>query len=219
MEASLDRWVLLVVHNLPQALLVALVVLVVGLIAKDALNGAFRKPFLNPDRFQPLTCVDIKTLSHNTRRFRFALPHQEQMLGLPLGQHITIKGTAADGTTVLRCVAAAAAAAAAAWSASLPAACLMVQQGCCPLVQVHGCTRGSVACPPPIRRDWRHTYAPATPRSRCRCLFAQLTPTLSPACCLPAACCPTHAAPLFAAPRTGPTLPPPSCSSGATSTL
>ena len=53
-------------------------------------------------RWQPLTLVDIKTLSHNTRRYRFALPHQEQELGLPLGQHISIKATDAEGRDVMR---------------------------------------------------------------------------------------------------------------------
>jgi hypothetical protein len=87
----------------PQALLVVLSTLVVALIAKDILNGMLRRPFLNPDAWQPLPLVDVKQLSHNTRRFRFALPHQEQLLGLPLGQHISIKGTAADGSEVMRC--------------------------------------------------------------------------------------------------------------------
>jgi cytochrome-b5 reductase len=67
-----------------QALLVVLVTLVVALIAKDALNGMLRRPFLDPEKWQPLTCVDIKQVSHNTRRFRFALPHQEQVRGRTL---------------------------------------------------------------------------------------------------------------------------------------
>ena len=102
-SAKADELALLVVRNLPQALLVVLVVLVVFLIAKDLLNGVLRRPFLNPDQWQPLTLVDVKKLSHNTKRFRFALPHQEQALGLPLGQHISIRGTAADGSAVFRC--------------------------------------------------------------------------------------------------------------------
>lgn len=47
--------------------------------------------------------MDVKELSHNTKRYRFALPHQEQELGLPLGQHISIKGTDAEGRDVMRC--------------------------------------------------------------------------------------------------------------------
>ncbi|PSC68419.1 NADH-cytochrome b5 reductase 1 [Micractinium conductrix] len=97
-----DQAALLVVRNLPQALFVVLVAVVLGLILKDALNGATRRTFLNPDKWQPLTLVDIKNLSHNTRRYRFALPHQEQLLGLPLGQHISIKGVDEGGREVMR---------------------------------------------------------------------------------------------------------------------
>jgi cytochrome-b5 reductase len=100
--AVLDEAALAVMRNLPQALLVALVVLVVALVAKDIMNGMLRRPFLDPNTWQPLTLVDVKQISHNTKRFRFALPHQEQVLGLPLGQHISIKGTAKDGSVVMR---------------------------------------------------------------------------------------------------------------------
>ncbi|EFN51098.1 hypothetical protein CHLNCDRAFT_141423 [Chlorella variabilis] len=101
-SAALDELALLVVRNLPQALLVVLVTLVVALVAKDVVNGMLRRPFLDPSKWQPLTLVDVKQLSHNTRRFRFALPHQEQVLGLPLGQHVSLKGTAEDGSEVMR---------------------------------------------------------------------------------------------------------------------
>lgn len=101
-SAVLDELALLVVRNLPQALLVVLVTLVVALVAKDVVNGMLRRPFLDPSKWQPLTLVDVKQLSHNTRRFRFALPHQEQVLGLPLGQHVSLKGTAEDGSEVMR---------------------------------------------------------------------------------------------------------------------
>jgi len=101
-QAWMDAAALLVVRNLPQALFVVLATLVLALILKDALNGMTRRPFLNPDKWQPLTLVDIKQLSHNTKRFRFALPHQEQALGLPLGQHISIKGLDAEGRDVMR---------------------------------------------------------------------------------------------------------------------
>lgn len=101
-QQALDELALLVVHNLPQALFVALVAFVVALVLKDFINGMARRPFLNPDKWQPLTLVDVKELSHNTKRYRFALPHQEQELGLPLGQHISIKGTDAEGRDVMR---------------------------------------------------------------------------------------------------------------------
>lgn len=36
----------------------------------------------------PLKLVDKEVISHDTRRFRFALPSPEHILGLPVGQHI-----------------------------------------------------------------------------------------------------------------------------------
>jgi cytochrome-b5 reductase len=36
----------------------------------------------------PFPLVDKKILSHDTRRFRFALPTPQHRLGLPVGQHI-----------------------------------------------------------------------------------------------------------------------------------
>jgi cytochrome-b5 reductase len=89
------------IQNLPHALLLVLIVLIVFLTGKDIING-FRKPFLDPTRWQPLVLVDKKSLTHNTRRFRFALPHQDQILGLPVGQHITIKALLPDGTEAMR---------------------------------------------------------------------------------------------------------------------
>ena len=100
---SPDQVFLYVLQHLPQALLVVMVALVAVLVAKDIANG-MRKPFLNPDKWQPLPLVDKKELTHNTRRFRFALPHQDQALGLPVGQHISFKAVGADGTEVMRCV-------------------------------------------------------------------------------------------------------------------
>lgn len=90
-----------VVDHLPHALLIVLVIIIVVLTIKDVMFG-MRKPFLNPDVWQPLQLLDRKVLTHNTRRFRFVLPHQDQKLGLPVGQHISIKHTAADGTVVMR---------------------------------------------------------------------------------------------------------------------
>ncbi|GHP05673.1 NADH-cytochrome b5 reductase 3 [Pycnococcus provasolii] len=46
--------------------------------------------------------VDKKTISHDTRRFRFALPSPKHILGLPVGQHISFIYTDADGKLVTR---------------------------------------------------------------------------------------------------------------------
>eukprot|EP00889_Picochlorum_renovo_P004057 jgi/Picre1/31087/NNA_006442.t1 len=90
-----------IVEYLPHALLVFLVVFIGFLTLKDILHG-MRRPFLNPNTWQPLQLLDRKVLTHNTRRFRFVLPHQDQKLGLPVGQHISIRTTLPDGKQVIR---------------------------------------------------------------------------------------------------------------------
>ncbi len=42
----------------------------------------------DPNQKYPLRLIDKKALSHDTRRFRFALPSPQHRLGLPVGQHI-----------------------------------------------------------------------------------------------------------------------------------
>lgn len=90
-----------IVEYLPHALLVFLVLFIGFLTLKDIIYG-MRRPFLNPNTWQPLQLLDRKVLTHNTRRFRFVLPHQDQKLGLPVGQHISIRTRSPDGTQVIR---------------------------------------------------------------------------------------------------------------------
>lgn len=82
-------------------LLVAVATIILSLFLRDIVNG-LRKPFLDPSRWQELALVDKKSLTHNTRRFRFALPYRDQVLGLPVGQHISVKASLQDGTEVMR---------------------------------------------------------------------------------------------------------------------
>ncbi|KAL7536077.1 hypothetical protein ACHAWF_005372 [Thalassiosira exigua] len=67
------------------------------------LSGSRRpKPALDPVAFAPLPLVKKESLSHDTRRFTFALPNGPAgLLGLPVGQHITLKfaETSEDGST------------------------------------------------------------------------------------------------------------------------
>ncbi|KAG8548756.1 hypothetical protein GDO81_024291 [Engystomops pustulosus] len=49
----------------------------------------------------PLRLVDREDISHDTRRFRFALPSPEHILGLPIGQHIYLSARI-DGNLVVR---------------------------------------------------------------------------------------------------------------------
>uniref|UniRef100_A0A061S6L3 NADH-cytochrome b5 reductase n=1 Tax=Tetraselmis sp. GSL018 TaxID=582737 RepID=A0A061S6L3_9CHLO len=60
------------------------------------------KAFLKPDTFQDLELVERRELNHNTRWFRFALPHPEQPVGLPVGQHISLRVFGEDGKEISR---------------------------------------------------------------------------------------------------------------------
>jgi cytochrome-b5 reductase len=104
MPASLgagDELLAFIVDNIPHVVLLALVLFLAAVMIKDLVRG-LRRPFLDPTAWKPLQLVDKKTLTHNTRRFRFVLPHEDQQLGLPVGQHITIKASLPDGTEVMR---------------------------------------------------------------------------------------------------------------------
>ncbi|XP_063785224.1 NADH-cytochrome b5 reductase 3 [Pseudophryne corroboree] len=49
----------------------------------------------------PLRLIDKEVISHDTRRFRFALPSPKHILGLPIGQHIYLSARI-DGNLVVR---------------------------------------------------------------------------------------------------------------------
>uniref|UniRef100_A0A8C6MXR1 NADH-cytochrome b5 reductase n=1 Tax=Mus spicilegus TaxID=10103 RepID=A0A8C6MXR1_MUSSI len=55
----------------------------------------------NPDIKYPLRLIDKEVISPDTRRFRFALPSPQHILGLPIGQHIYLS-TRIDGNLVIR---------------------------------------------------------------------------------------------------------------------
>ncbi|XP_069484595.1 NADH-cytochrome b5 reductase 3-like [Ambystoma mexicanum] len=66
----------------------------------------FRKPapaitLENPDIKYALKLIDNEHVSHDTRKFRFALPSREHVLGLPIGQHIYLSAKI-DGNLVVR---------------------------------------------------------------------------------------------------------------------
>ncbi|KAI0167493.1 NADH-cytochrome b5 reductase 1 [Pestalotiopsis sp. NC0098] len=59
------------------------------------------KIFLKPDNFQDLELKEKTILSHNTAIYRFNLPSPTTILGLPIGQHISIGAACEqpDGST------------------------------------------------------------------------------------------------------------------------
>lgn len=76
---------------------VALVLGILLLVSKPA-----NQAFLEPTMFKPAVLREKTVINHNTRRFRFALDHKRQKLGLPIGQHITFRFADAKGKEVFR---------------------------------------------------------------------------------------------------------------------
>ena len=50
-----------------------------------------RKIALDANEYQPFKLIEIETISDDVKRFRFALQSPEHVLGLPIGQHISLK--------------------------------------------------------------------------------------------------------------------------------
>lgn len=59
------------------------------------------KPSLSPDDFQAFTLQSKTEVSPNTALYQFALPSEEHVLGLPIGQHISVRAKI-SGQTVQR---------------------------------------------------------------------------------------------------------------------
>lgn len=55
------------------------------------------KAAMDPVDFQPFKLLEKVNVSHDTRRFTFALQTPNTKLGLPIGQHISLKFTDKDG--------------------------------------------------------------------------------------------------------------------------
>ena len=53
--------------------------------------------------FSPEDLSDAgQVVSHNVRRYRFALPEKKMVIGLPIGSHITIAAKDTEGKDVMR---------------------------------------------------------------------------------------------------------------------
>ncbi|KAF3392086.1 NADH-cytochrome b5 reductase 1 [Talaromyces pinophilus] len=65
---------------------------------RNVLNG---RGWLDPTTFQKLPLVKKEVLSTDSYRFVFALPRKDMMVGLPIGQHVSIRGLV-DGKLIQR---------------------------------------------------------------------------------------------------------------------
>ena len=78
------------------------VLIAIGIAALLAIvYWALPRSFLHADTYKAAELIEKQTITHNTKRFRFALPAGRK-LGLPIGQHISFSFTDADGNTVTR---------------------------------------------------------------------------------------------------------------------
>jgi len=90
--------------NLPEteSLVTACVIIVLSILfLLFGRNTKQIKSCLDPETFTSLQLIQKQSVSHDTRKFTFALPNgPEGLLGLPVGQHITLKFTETkDGET------------------------------------------------------------------------------------------------------------------------
>ena len=80
----------------------SVVLILVALFIYHMSQNTCPKKALNPDQWIPFELIDKSSLSHDVRRFRFALPSKNHIVGLPIGQHISLKYTDAEGKLVIR---------------------------------------------------------------------------------------------------------------------
>ncbi|XP_074660898.1 NADH-cytochrome b5 reductase 3-like isoform X2 [Tubulanus polymorphus] len=80
---------------------VGLVIIAAIVIKKLSKKKSAPVALVDPNVKYPLRLVDREEISHDTRRFRFALPSPQHILGLPVGQHIYLSARI-DGQLVIR---------------------------------------------------------------------------------------------------------------------
>lgn len=84
--------------NVVLAFVVGLVFSVVALLYFDSQK---LKPVLNPTQWQQYRLMEKQRLSDNTALYRFKLPRSNNILGLPIGQHISVQANM-GGKNVVR---------------------------------------------------------------------------------------------------------------------
>ncbi|KAL7010359.1 NADH-cytochrome b5 reductase [Cystobasidiomycetes sp. EMM_F5] len=78
---------------------IATLVLVLAIVAATAKPK--QKPVLDPNVWMKFPLKQVDRISHNTAVYRFALPKPDDILGLPIGQHISVQASI-DGKPVMR---------------------------------------------------------------------------------------------------------------------
>lgn len=81
--------------------LVALLLIVAAAAAIYLKFSSKPKALADPTKKVPVSLIEKESLSHDVRRFRFALPNPNMVLGLPPGKHLFIS-TMKDGKLLSR---------------------------------------------------------------------------------------------------------------------
>ncbi|KAG6876591.1 hypothetical protein C0992_012349, partial [Termitomyces sp. T32_za158] len=90
---------LLELASSPAVLITTAIVVATAFYVK-VLHTGRAKP-LNPDAWQEYPLEKKIVVSHNTAIYRFSLPHQQDVLGLPVGQHISVSAEI-NGKDIIR---------------------------------------------------------------------------------------------------------------------
>ena len=93
-------------HDIPLiALLFAAFAIVFSFLIPNDLESEKKKSgpvALNAEEWQAFPLTEIEVIRHDVKKFRFGLPSAKHRLGLPIGQHISLKYIEADGKEVQR---------------------------------------------------------------------------------------------------------------------
>jgi len=80
---------------------VATALLAAKILLKPNPPKKLKEPALNPKEYRKFKLRTRTEINHNTRLFRFDLPHEDDVLGLPIGQHLSLKAIV-DGKEIFR---------------------------------------------------------------------------------------------------------------------
>eukprot|EP00898_Chlorokybus_atmophyticus_P001750 jgi/Chlat1/2576/Chrsp175S02442 len=74
----------------------------VGAAAAFLFGAKKKQSVIHPEKWNRFKLIQLDNVSHNTRRLRFELPTPQAVLGLPVGQHVSLQGTDAQGNEFMK---------------------------------------------------------------------------------------------------------------------
>ena len=80
-----------------EAILSAIVAVVAVIIFNLFFSQSKRQLVAITDDWQDFPLIDKEEISHDVRRFRFGLPSKDYIMGIPIGQHVSLKFVGSDG--------------------------------------------------------------------------------------------------------------------------